>query len=37
MESKLEKIKIPSWVNPPEAYSQNYIKERINEIAGCRT
>jgi hypothetical protein len=35
MESKLEKLKYPvGKFNPPEAYSQNYIKERINEIAG---
>jgi hypothetical protein len=34
MESKLEKLKYPvGKFNPPE-YSQNYIKERINEIAG---
>jgi hypothetical protein len=34
MESKLKKLKYPVGNNPPEAYSQNYIKERINEIAG---
>lgn len=38
MASELEKLKYPiGKFNPPEAYSQNYIKERKNEILGFPT